>query len=115
MTAICCPKCGYAGPDKRVSVDAAHIYIDGERIRVTKQQAVVFKAILEGNGRTVEIGTIIDRVWWDDPNGGPLDAKRHVGVQIHGIRHRHPTLSRIIATDRGIGYHIDMDALETKT
>ncbi len=59
--------------------------------------------------------TAIDAVWGHCADGGPLGAREQVGVGIHRIRAAHPALRRLIATDYGIGYHINMDALETKT
>lgn len=96
----------------RLDVDGTSIVIDGERISVTAHQARVFEALLSARGRCKRLDQIIDHVWGDDPDGGPLGAREVIGVHVCNLRATHTALRRLIATDWGVGFRIDIEALD---
>lgn len=102
-----CPCCGYTGKN-RISIDGSRIYIDGEEYKATPKQAAIFAAIAEGNGRAVSYSTIIDNVWADDPDGGPLTVMNTIKAHLSNLKGRHPIFASLIASDHGIGYRLKL-------
>lgn len=72
MSADTCPCCG----QKLVS---AYDQI-AEDARLTPGQARLFLAVASGHGNAVSWDKIIDAIYWDDVEGGPLNARRVVRV-----------------------------------
>lgn len=95
-----CPCCGQAiaapPPDKVI-----------EFMRMTKQQRAIAEAVLRAHPRRVPIDRIVDRVWGDDPDGGPEAPERIVHTVICKLNHRLQIYGwRIdgMAAGRGSGY-----------
>jgi hypothetical protein len=90
---LLCPACG-----EPFEADRLAAAMDA----LTPTQRCIFDAVRSTNAVNME--QIVDRVWGDDPNGGPLDAKSNISAQIFYANQRlAPFGFRISASHRGRG------------
>lgn len=69
---------------------------------LTDMERRVYEAVHGGNGLPVPTHRIIDYVYSDDPNGGPLTADGNIRVMVHRIRRK---LGDVIVNEHG-GYRL---------
>lgn len=99
-----CPCCGGELAPGRVVVDLRTGYVataTGEA-RLMRRTAQIMDALNRARHRSLSLAQIIDHVYGDDPEGGPLTASGQVKKQIHFARFGHEGYSSI----RSIGLDI---------
>jgi hypothetical protein len=90
---LLCPACG-----EPFEADRLAAAMDA----LTPTQQRIFEAVR--STRAVNVDQIVDRVWRDDPGGGPLDAKGNISAQIFYANQRLKQFGfRISASHRGRG------------
>lgn len=98
-----CPKCqtiSHSG----LSVGAASVTWRDEEVRLTGQEAIILRTIIAR--RFASVGQLIDALYWDDPEGGPLAPENVVSVLIVHLRRklRRAGLPFEIRTEWGRGF-----------
>jgi hypothetical protein len=90
---LLCPACGEPFEADRLAA---------ARDALTPTQRRIFDAVRAVP--EIQMDHIVDRVWGDDPNGGPMDARQNISVQIANANRRlKPIGLRISASHRGAG------------
>lgn len=59
-----------------------------EEIPLGRRQRRIVELYLKRFGRWVSTDALLDVLWDDDPDGGPVTARQTLAVQIHHIRRR---------------------------
>lgn len=59
----------------------------GRAIRLTDQQGVIMSQLMGRYGRPVFRKELLDALWGDDPDGGPLCPANVIKVQMNRLRH----------------------------
>jgi len=75
-----CPCCG--STMKRVPVDALRF------LRASRAEVAVISILADAYPMWVPTSVIADRVYADDPNGGPLYADKSVAVRLNRLKGR---------------------------
>jgi len=60
-------------------------------MRMVRRQRIVITALCEAYPRAVSSEVLVDRLYGDDPSGGPEDALAAVGSVINKLRKRLPS------------------------
>lgn len=80
--------------------DACCIRIGGDRVEMTPRETDIMAALIEGSGRVITRGELLERVWGSDAEG----SKRVVDAHVKAIRRKLGPIKHRIETVRGIGY-----------
>lgn len=59
----------------------------GKSVRLTEQQGVIMSQLLGRYGRPVFRDDLLEALWGDDPEGGPLCPVNVIKVQMNRLRH----------------------------
>lgn len=74
------------------------------RAILTRQQVLLLERLIKANGAAVSTNALLDALYADRPDGGPLAADRNMYVQI--CRARKAVGENLIASVYGFGYRI---------
>lgn len=102
-----CPCCGKDTNVVRqfwVDEDGCAIYVDGVAINLTVTQAKMCRAIERIHPRTARHSYLVESLYSDDPEGGPVDADNVVKVYAWHIRKSLQNTSIKLETVWGSGY-----------
>jgi len=99
MTRMVCPACGHesmrpAPPDRILEMK--------ERYSSLTLNEAILVAALQDAPHSLRRDWIYDRIWGDDPNGGPDDPRKHLDVLISKLRRK----GFDIQTLWGFGYRL---------
>ncbi len=104
MTSTQCPCCGGNLAPGQIVVDlrTGHIATAAGEARLMRRTAQIMDALNRARGRSLSVAQIVDQVYGDDPDGGPLTAEGQVKKQIHFARFGHEGYASV----RSIGLDI---------
>lgn len=101
----------------------AQIVIDMPGMRILKNNTAaqfspaVFRfaaGVIAASGRLVTRNDLIEALWGDDPDGGPIDPNKLLDVYLHKSRQRLMPLGIGIATHWGYGVKAEPFVVPTK-
>lgn len=81
--------------------DRRQIEFAGRAVHIMPQTFKIAAMLFDRPGRLVRVEAMLGELWGNDPNGGPLTARRAVNVQV--------CLLRAVLRDLGTGYRIDVE------
>lgn len=61
---------------------------DGRTVALKRTEARLLGAMVDAYGRVVRREALVDAVWGDDPDGGPMSAMNGISVLVHSLRRR---------------------------
>lgn len=93
-----CECCGQTLPDFYIEI--------AERGRLSKKETALFVAVAGRAGRLVAYGGIIDRLWGDDPDGGPLAPLNNISIHVLRINRKLAHTDYRIENVWGQGYRL---------
>ncbi len=82
---------------------------DYSRIEVrsmSRMQLRLLDALVAGQNRYQSKSVLIDKIYEDDPEGGPDDAVAHLRVHIHKLRSKLEKSGFSIEVNWGVGYRL---------
>lgn len=96
MAALFCSHCG------GVTNDYSRIEIRS----MSPMQLRLLDALVAGKNRYQSKSVLIEKIYADDPDGGPDDAVRHLRVHIHKLRSKLEKAGFDIEVNWGVGYRL---------
>lgn len=96
MTKLLCPHCGSPVAD----------YDSIDLRRLTRLQSRALEALVSGRNRFLAANSLIDQIYADDPNGGPLDSQACLRSVIHKLRPKLRKTGWDIELRWGVGYRL---------
>lgn len=90
--------------------DRRQIELNGRAVRLQPQVFTIATILFDRPRRLVSTEWIFQVLWGNDPNGGPLTARRAVNVQVCHLRAALRELGADcqITTEHGVGYRLDL-------
>ena len=81
----------------------------GIKLCCTRQEIRILECLLERAPHVVSMDQIIEAVYFDDPQGGPLTARNVMGVCISRLRKKLAPTSYRIETDGHVGFSLNIN------
>ena len=97
MAKLLCTHCGQPMGDFS-GIDVA---------RLTRNEARIVEALVQANHRLTSIEVLIEKVWGDCPDGGPLSADRGIRTHICHARKKLEKAGWTIRAQKGHGYRLE--------
>lgn len=105
--AVVCAHCGQAVPARLTwDRDLGILMCGADRLRMGRTRARLFDAVYRAGSAGVPIERLVDFLYGDDPNGGPLAASNVVQARIWLLNAELKRFAiKISAIQRGRGHH----------
>ncbi|MGC4407545.1 helix-turn-helix domain-containing protein [Rhizobium rosettiformans] len=97
MAKLLCTHCGQPMGDFS-GIDVA---------KLTRNEMLIVEALVQANHRLTSIGVLIEKVWGDCPDGGPLSAPIAVRGHICTARKKLEKAGWTIRAQKGHGYRLE--------
>lgn len=97
MARLLCTHCGQPMGDFS-GIDVA---------RLTRNEARIVEALVQANHRLTSIEVLIEKVWGDCPDGGPLSADLGIRTHICHARKKLEKAGWTIRAQKGHGYRLE--------
>lgn len=76
----CCPTCGQGIPGGEAPIEAL------TDAKVPKQQREILRILVGCYPRDIGVEALIEIIWGNDPDGGPLDPRSVINTQLCRLR-----------------------------
>jgi DNA-binding response OmpR family regulator len=75
--------------------------------RLTRKEALVVEALVDANHRLTSLDVLIEKVWGDCPDGGPLTARDGIRTLVCHLRKKLEKVGWTIRAQKGHGYRLE--------
>ena len=92
--------------DLEIFFDRHVTNVEGKRVSLTPREFMVLKVLIEGQGKTIDRSTLLERAWGMDSKSG----LRSVDVTVTRVREKIKPYGTCIRTVTGFGYQWDLES-----
>lgn len=94
--------------DLHISTSTQWVRRGSASFRASFKQRQLLVLLAANLGRIVTMPEIVDALYGDDPNGGPDDIGRTIGVMVDALRIAGPGLGFKITNEHSRGYRLEL-------